>query len=309
MLTEICKNMPQKFVCEKCDYSCNKQFLWKQHINTVKHNTYHGLTEYLPKYAKCECGKTYKHKQSLYNHKKTCKYEKSTLKHEDDNIDKKVEPKVKTEVETKVKTKVKTKVETKAENSELSEIKSMFIQTMKQNGELQKQIVDLIPKIGSNNNNNFNLNIFLNEQCKDALNISDFVESLQIQLEDLDNTKDYGLVKGISSVFMKGLRQLDMYKRPIHCTDVKRETLYIKDKDAWEKDDKSLLKKSIVNIANKQRKSVQAWENNNPNWHNTDKGQEDYLNLVKNTMNVIETNSADENKIIKSIVKEVVIDK
>ena len=307
MLTDICKNMPSKFVCKKCDYSCNKQFLWKQHINTIKHNTYHGLTEYLPKYAECECGKTYKHKQSLYNHKKICKYDKSALNTEGTKAENKVENKV---VETKV---VETKVvETKVESSELSDIKSMFIQTMKQNGELQKQIVELIPKIGSNNNNNnnnFNLNIFLNEQCKDALNISDFVESLQIQLEDLDNTKDYGLVKGISSVFMKGLRQLDMYKRPIHCTDVKRETLYIKDKDAWEKDDKSLLKKSIVNIANKQRKSVQAWENSNPDWHNTDKGQADYLNLVNNTMNVIETDSADENKIIKSIVKEVVIDK
>lgn len=113
---------------------------------------------------------------------------------------------------------------------------------IEQNGKLQEQLVSLSKEKSVvnnivNNTNNFNLNIFLNEKCKDALNISDFIRSLKITLDDLMYTKNKGLVEGITNVMIKGLRQLDIYKRPIHCTDTKRETMYIKDCEKWEKDD------------------------------------------------------------------------
>ena len=160
-------------------------------------------------------------------------------------------------------------------------VKEMMSHMRTQSEQIQAQnkiISDMIPKMGSNNNNRFNINVFLNEQCKDALDMSDFLESLQIQLRDLDYIRDNGLLEGISTVFIKGLEQLDTFKRPIHCTDVKRETLYIKDGGEWDRDTgKERLKTAIDTVANKHRIALAEWERKNPNWQKSESKKEEYI--------------------------------
>ena len=163
------------------------------------------------------CGKEYKHRQSLNNHKKKCDYK----------------PEVEDTMEKIVK----------EETKEDIDYKDVILTLVKQNNELQNTIKEMIPKIGNNNttttnttnNNQFNLQMFLNEDCKNALNIKDFVNSLQLSIQDLTNTGKFGYVDGISRIFVNALNDMDITERPIHCTDLKRETVYIKDADKWER--------------------------------------------------------------------------
>jgi hypothetical protein len=182
----------------------------------------------------------------------------------------------------------------------------------------QEQINSIIPKVGNitNNNttnnttNNFNLNVFLNEKCKDALNISDFIDSLKITLDDLLFSKKNGISRGITDVMIKGLKELDIYKRPIHCTDIKRDIMYIKDEDKWYKDDNhDKIKNTIVKIADKERNALQLWANDNPDWIETEQKQIEYLTMVRSICEPIENYENYERKIIKHIEKEIVVDK
>ena len=133
------------------------------------------------------------------------------------------------------------------------------------------------------------MNVFLNERCKDAINITEFIESLQIQLQDLENTKELGLVQSISNIFIKGLTELDVYKRPIHCSDVKRDILYIKDEEKWEKDQqKDKIKQGINDIANKQRIAINQWTEAHPNWMENEKLKDEYVKLVNHLMHPVE---------------------
>tara|TARA_B110000114_G_scaffold155080_1_gene168223 strand:+ start:253 stop:852 length:600 start_codon:yes stop_codon:yes gene_type:complete len=181
----------------------------------------------------------------------------------------------------------------------------LFEQLKQQN----KIIQDMIPRLGSNNNNKFNINLFLNENCREAINMTDFINSLSIQIEDLQFTKNNGLIEGVSSIFLNGLKQLDTYKRPIHCTDIKRETLYIKDNDEWERDSgKHKLKDAINDVATKQRKAITEWETSNPVWFATETGKDEYIKLIRSVMADV-NGSPNENKIIKSIAKETIVHK
>jgi hypothetical protein len=185
----------------------------------------------------------------------------------------------------------------------------------------QEQINSIIPKIGNitnntnnttNNtmNNNFNLNVFLNEHCKDALNISDFIDSLKITLEDLLFSKTNGISRGITDVLIKGLKELDIYKRPIHCTDIKRDIMYIKDEDKWLKDDShDIMKNTIIKIADKERTALQQWAIDNPDWMETERKQLEYLTMMRSICEPIENYNNYERKIIKNISKEILVDK
>jgi hypothetical protein len=186
----------------------------------------------------------------------------------------------------------------------------------------QEQIITIIPKIGNttnhnttnNNNNNttnnFNLNVFLNEHCKDALNISDFIDSLKITLEDLLFSKTNGISRGITDIMIKGLKELDIYKRPIHCTDIKRDIMYIKDEDKWCKDENHvIMKDTIVKIADKERTALQQWAIDNPDWMETERKQLDYLTMVRSICEPIENYDNYEKKILKNLGKEIQIDK
>jgi hypothetical protein len=181
----------------------------------------------------------------------------------------------------------------------------------------QEQINSIIPKVGNitnnttnNTTNNFNLNVFLNEKCKDALNISDFIDSLKITLDDLLFSKKNGISRGITDVMIKGLKELDIYKRPIHCTDIKRDTMYIKDEDKWHKDENhTTIKNTIVKIADKERTALYQWANDNPDWIETESKQIEYLTMVRSICEPIENYENYERKIIKHIEKEIIIDK
>jgi hypothetical protein len=200
--------------------------------------------------------------------------------------------------------------------------KDMFMELINDNKEMikiirdqQEQIKSMIPKMGNTfnnttNNNNFNLNFFLNEQCKDAININDFINSLKITLDDLYFTRKNGIVEGISNLMINGLKELDVYKRPIHCTDTKRDTMYIKDENKWHKDDNhDKMKNTIVKIADKERTALQQWANDNPDWIETESKQIEYLTMVRSICEPIENYENYERKIIKHIEKEIVVDK
>jgi hypothetical protein len=212
-------------------------------------------------------------------------------------------------------------LELKEENN--IDYKDMFIQLMKQNQELQKSVVqqqetinEMIPKIGNNNtttnNNQFNLQLFLNEQCKDALNITDFMNSIEVNMNDLVQTGKLGYVDGMSRIFVNALKDMDITERPIHCTDIKRETVYIKDQDKWEKDenDKQKIKKTIRNIENKNLQMLPKWQAENPEHRNLDsKKSNEFMELSITALGGEDEKDKSEKKIMKNILKEVIIDK
>ena len=229
----------------------------------------------------CICGKMYKHMSSLCNHKNECVFD---FRH--DNFD----------------------------------MKKLVMDVVKQNQELSKQIIELSSSknvsIVQNNtttihNNKFNLQIFLNETCKDALNLTDFVDSLQLSLTDLENFGDNGFVDGISKIFVRGLEELDISKRPIHCSDLKRETMYIKNSDVWEKEneEKNHLKKAIVCISDKNITQIPQWKKENPEYRDGESKKNDqYMHIINESITK-ETDDDNFHKIIKNVAKSVMIDK
>ena len=290
------------FECKVCDYKTSNKKDFKKHIDTKKHkqNNYNQSTTISsPEHNMvCICGKTYSHRGSLYNHKKHCKMIVQSGMGENTIV-----------------------------GDKLNITTDMFMKLMNDNQEMikiikeqQHQINAIIPKIGNvttNNNmttnmtnNNFNLNFFLNEKCKDALNMSEFIESLKITLEDLQYSRSNGLVQGISNVMIRGLKELDIYKRPIHCTDVKRDTMYIKDKEKWEKDEShEKIRNTIIKIANKERNAISSWVEQNPNWFDTETTQMEYLTLINKICEPIENDIKNEKKIIKIVGKEIILNK
>ena len=178
-------------------------------------------------------------------------------------------------------------------------------------GQLREQseiIKEMIPRIGNNNNNQFNINVFLNDRCRDAINMTDFIESLQVQLQDLKFTGARGLIEGVSSVLVQGLRRLSTCQRPIHCMDTQQEVMYIKDNDAWNaQTPREGLRTAIADVANKQRKAISDWEAHNPDWDKSDEGRAQYLGLVRSVMADV-TGDQSHREIARQIAKETTVD-
>jgi len=290
--------MPKEFYCENCDFKCSKKSNYSNHLFTAKHlNTYTYLQNDLQKNAEnaeknytCDCGKIYKHRQSMYTHKKKCNYKKeivSEVKDIDDSI----------------------------------MLTSLILEVVKSNNELQKQVIELSKEktntfINNTNSHNktFNLNVFLNETCKDAMNIMDFVETIKVKITDLENVGLLGYVDGITNIIVKNLKELDIDKRPLHCSDVKREILYIKDNNQWKKEntEKDKIKLAIKHIAHKNIQMIPKWKQENPDY-NRDEGKinDKYLKIIMQSMGG-SNNHEDQmfhEKIISKIVKEVTIEK
>jgi hypothetical protein len=311
MVTEISQKVAKKFYCEICDYKCSNKFDYNKHLSTRKHeklaicDTF--VTNGDTKSAKiaeqsdftCKnCEKIYKSRNGLWNHQKKCLVVPESKKKQPES-----------EMLCKL---IEQNMELVTQNQEF---KQMMVEQNKQNAELQKQLLDLaketkITTINNNTNNNkFNMNFFLNEKCKDALNIMDFVSSLQLQLQDLEETGRLGYIQGISRIFINGLKELDIHKRPIHCSDVKRETLYIKDNDSWEKEDadKKKIKGAIKYVSLKNAKQINEWTKEHKGYNDSaNKNSDKYLKLI------MEANGGEPeelNKIIKNISTNVIIDK
>lgn len=183
----------------------------------------------------------------------------------------------------------------------------LLIHLIQQNNELQKQVAQMSSTTYVNQVNHFNLNIFLNERCKDAVNITDFVDSLKVQEKDIEETGQIGFINGISKIFIRGLQELELHKRPIHCSDIKREIIYIKDHDIWGKDEEhDKLKKAIGTLTVKNTKKIMDWQKNNPSCMeiNTKKNAE-YLSIITNNF----ADTEDYGKIIKKLAKSTIIKK
>jgi hypothetical protein len=298
--------VPFKFICEVCDYKTCRKSQYERHLFTAKHkNTYNDLHNGLQKVQKsstftCNCGKEYLHRQSLYKHKLVC-----DLKPE--NITMTIE-------------------EYPPENNQYSG--DFILELLKQNQEFKELIIEQnkqmleiskdrnITNNNTNitqNNNKFNLNVFLNETCKDALNLSDFLESLILTLTDFENFGPLGYCGGISNILVRGLNKLDISKRPIHCSDLKREVIHIKNNDTWHKDeDKQQMIKAIKAIEHKNIKQMSLWGKANPEYKDPNHKKSDlYTKLIDNSLCETDKEKAlkNYNKIIRTVAKEVLVDK
>jgi hypothetical protein len=291
------------YECKCCDYLSSNKSDYTRHLSTRKHKyrTLTAINQDIEWYT-CNCGKKYKVRNSLWYHKKKCKHvleatsstsegqEHNNIKHNQLDVSSKPPiPNQDMDIVLKVL----------KDNEKLHEL---IMEQQKQLFELAKQ-----PRTNINSNNRFNLQFFLNEQCKDAMTLQDFVNSLTVQLDDLEYTKTNGLAQGITEVFVNGLKQLDMYSRPIHCTDQKRTTMYIKESGEWEKDkENEKLKDSIITINKKHIVAIKAWEAQHPNWEKNDQMTDEYMKMVQSVTNSTQNT---ENIIIKQVAKEVIIDR
>lgn len=284
------------YCCNYCDFSSCKQSNYMSHLLTSKHKKIQNDTKRYKKMPKnataqhvCECGRIFSYHSGLWRHKKICKYNNDY-----EEIEKLV-----------------------SENNESTDKELMMI-LIKENAEMKKMMIEII-KNGTYNTNNshnktFNLQFFLNEQCKDAINITDFVNSIQLQLEDLEETGRLGYVDGISRVVIKNLDDMNTHKRPIHCSDSKREILFIKDNDQWikENENKDTMINMIKQVANKNMKKIPEWVKAHPDCLDSDSKQNDkYLKIVSNSMSgsTEEEQKNNINKIISKVAKEVTINK
>jgi len=301
----------EKIECQNCSFICYKQSNYDKHLLTAKHKNrtiLNNLEQKMPKNAKqlflCDCGKKYTARNSFWYHKQKCNITQENM---DENID-----------------------EIKADLTD----SNVILHILKQNDEFKQLIVEQnktileqnsklieICKQGTTNNINnvnshnktFNLNVFLNETCKDAMNIMDFVDSLKLQVADLESVGKLGFVEGISNIIVKNLKAMDIHKRPVHCSDSKREVMYIKDQNKWEKEDeeKKKLRKAIKRIACKNQRLIPVFKEAHPDCIKAaSKFSDQYNKMIIESMGGSGNEDFDnENKIIKKIAKEVTIDK
>ena len=282
-----------KFYCEHCDVRCSKKSEWDRHVATRKHKNKAEYLQKAPSYE-CTCGKSYKHRQSLFTHKQKCSGE--LIEKEEQSY------------------------ETQAQQPSITN--DMILTLIEQNKELQKQLIEMSKQtnVVNNNttnntmNNQFNLNVFLNEDCKDALNIADFVGSLKLSVNDLVQTGKLGFTQGITRIFVKALKELDVNMRPLHCTDIKRETVYIKDQDSWEKEDaeKTKLRNVIKQLASKNLKVLPEWQAENPEYRYLDTPEnKQFMEISISSLGAEYKDDQEkmDDKIIRNVLKEVVLDK
>ena len=302
------------FVCDGCNFKCSRKWLWDRHIATPKHNNTYNTTDNDlqvsdKKSYKCDCGTEYSHRQSLYNHKKKCKWT------EENKCVEKTDHKLQT---------------TNADTN-------IILQLIKQNSDFQTLILDqtkifmeqntklvdtfsealkhnsITNNTNVNSNNTFNLQVFLLEDCKDAMNLSEFLESIRIQLADVEAVGELGYVNGISKLIIQNLKGLDVTKRPLHCTDEKREIVYIKEDGVWTKDeDYSKLRRLIKCVSNRNFKHTRLYKEKHPDCIRSESKYSDTYNkiVLEATGGGSKCNDYEsENKIMKKIAKVITIDK
>ena len=317
------KKGQNEYYCNFCDVQCYKKYSWERHLSTAKHIKATNVTNLKEKgqqYICQYCNKIYTNRTSLWRHNKNC-------------IEINVEEKQDTEIVIKEKslepTVIYNIVKQITESNE-SIFKNQLNETNKQSLELQKdmfgQIIELLKTNLSNTtnnninngqitNNHFNLNIFLNETCKNAMNVDQFIEYIQPTLQELEDTARLGYVEGITRIILRGLKDLEENERPFHCSDLKRETMFVKNNnDIWEKesDEKPQLMKVVKAVSRKNFCNVNAWQKEHPTWRNHDSKHNDQYNkiLVNSTSGSTEEEQKNSyERIIKNIVKETVIDK
>ena len=322
-----------KFFCEKCNYGCRNKKDFSKHLSTRKHTkddawmtkmgrkspiyskspqmnnvetkvkkedktdttikSLHNTDNNMNEGYACICGRIFKYRQGLFKHKKIC------LEDEDQEL---------TNYGKYCST-----LTSKKDNEEINgEVKDIIKTLISQNQELQKSLLEIVPHIQGNNittnshntinNNQFNISMFLNEKCKDAMNLTDFIDSLPITAEVLDDTRVNGLTHSLTHMFVTGLNTMDIYKRPIHCTDPKRKVMYVKDNDVWERDDnQQIIKTGVSKLAVKQRANISKWQDANDGWETKDHLQILMTSLVGQALQLSDRDPKEQNKILKGI--------
>jgi hypothetical protein len=322
-----------KFCCEKCDFESSKQRDYERHIVTPKHMRMLQKNETPEKNAThicSRCNKSYQYSSGLWKHSKNCNIDKQNeiITYTTDITDNIPTDKNFIELLIKDNSEIKNIVlDIVKSNTELlikenTEFKNIILDMVKSNTELQKQMIDVCKSnsnintnINCNNNSNnktFNLQFFLNEQCKDAMNITDFANSFDLQLSDLESVGELGYVEGITKIMVDKLNSMDIYKRPIHCSDAKREIIYVKDADVWAKEEKDnpKLRQAIKSVSFRNMKLVYNWSNAYPeSKDNQSRLNDKYMKLVIQSTGGNGPILESENKIIRRIAKEIVIDK
>ena len=276
------------FYCTQCNYGTTnkkdytKHLLTSKHENNTKSTNINQKSPKIPNSFICNCGRSYKERSGLWRHKKNCK----------------------------------------KDNTEPTD-KELIMLLIKENSQLKNMVLDVCQKIQpvhntvnshnvNSHNKTFNLNVFLNEHCKDAMNITDFVESLKLQLTDLESVGKLGFVNGISNIIVKSLNSLEETQRPIHCTDTKREILYVKDEDKWEKDNEAnKIRKVIKKVADKNARLLPEFKKEHPDCNkSSSKYSDQYNKIIVESMGGSGDNDIEkQDKIIKNIAKKVTIDK
>ena len=340
---KVAKSSQKYLVCKDCDYVTSKKCNFVKHLSSSKHCSRTILNTPTKKATKSSqyecrfCKKEYSARNSCWYHEKQCLDNPSNTPPIVSNVIKKM-PDVNENNDTvtislsdlykmsegedsgmclTLKDVVPCMLSHfKRQNDEHQKEQKMVVQELlNQNKELMNTIREMTPRIGNNNvvnttnNTQFNLNVFLNEECKDAIKLSDFVKSLNITVADLEFTKTNGIVEGVSSIIVNNLKGMDVHKRPIHCTDMKRETMYIKN-DEWVKDDKlEHVRKFIYLTSCYQTRVIQDWMAAHPGWESNEKLQTEYLTLCQELYKNIENDDVAQRKILKGFIKEVQIDK
>ena len=305
LLTDSCPKVAQKYSCQICEYFTSKKSSYDKHLITRKHlqltNVNNEITGNNASQRCSTCNKEYKSRVGLWKHNKTC------IKIDDE----------------------KEEEDAPSENMimveyDINQLTNLVIEVVKNNSDFQKQMLDMCKNMQStiisnsncNNNNinttnNFNLQVFLNEYCKDAMNISDFIDSFDLQVSDLENVGRLGYIEGMSNIIISKINELEVNKRPIHCSDLKREIVYIKDDDVWEREDadNTKFRRVIKKVTGKNIGTLSDWRNMYPDCMDIESDyNEIYLKLIKAAIGPNDTVD-NETKIMKKVVKHVVIDK
>jgi hypothetical protein len=286
-----------------CDYKCSRKHDMDKHFLSQKHISNQSNNKVTLSDLRCmKCHKLYKSRVGLWRHKKTCDF-----------------------VESSAAAAVSEATETTPDDKQLihllikenMDFKNIILDLVKNNGDLQKQMLDVcknttITTHNNSHNKTFNMQVFLNEQCKDAMNIMDFVNTMTLELSDLEDVGEMGYVEGISKIIIRKLNELDVCKRPIHCSDLKREIMYVKDMDIWAKENSTFdkIRKAIKYVTKKNGDLLIPWIQKYPSAMNIQHPHNDiYMRIMNQAMGGRESFVESENKIIKKISKAVCIDK
>jgi hypothetical protein len=333
--TKKSQKIPQDFCCELCNYNTSSKKDYNKHLLTLKHKKKRNETFETKKIPKKEkqtyscplCSRDFTNRSSLWRHKKICDYvdepfEKESFKEEEEETNSDVSNMITPDVVLELlKQNQEFKTLLVEQQNELLKQQQENQKQQEENMKLQNQLLEAVKEgktinnttNNTNCNNKFNLNFFLNEQCKNAMNISEFIDNMVLSVDDLKNTGKLGYIDGITKIFTDKLKELDAFNRPMHCTDLKRETLYIKNNDEWSKDteDKRKIKTAIECVANKNLNNLDNWKEENPNHVIMDsKEDKEFVEIMTNSLGGMGSDrEKNKQKIIKNVLKEVIIDK
>jgi hypothetical protein len=301
------KKVATEFYCEKCDYHTYRKYNYDKHNTTPKHLMDNEKVVNVGEFNICECGRKYKYIQGLYKHKKSCCYKKQNNQNDMKMQNGKDSDSENTIINHLIKQNLSLITTTEEFKVMMAEQNKMMIEIANK----ASTASNVNNTINNVSNQQFNMNVFLNETCKDAMNMSEFIENLQVSMEDMEKTGELGFAKGMSRIIMNNLNAIDVCKRPIHCSDIKRETLYVKNNGVWEKEtaDKVKTKEVIYKISSLNVKQLLKWRDlpRNKGYDLSDhKKNDEFTKLV---MEVNKLREEEIDKVIKNISKHVAIDK